>query len=155
MVNIKKHISDIIKIQKMSSQPKSCPYISTYDFVLRNGVECIPKAYDSDKYVGIPRIKRECFRNAYYLAFREGLIYVEGFGFNLMVTEHAWCVDEDLNVYDPTWDKPETRAYYGVLFDINYVEMVAAESEVWGVISNYKQRFPLLTGEHMDFKHKQ
>ena len=156
MIDIVKQIEDVIKIQKMisSSSSHKYKYMSGYDFVLKNGVKCIPQPYDASKYAGVPRTKKECFRNAYYLSLYEGLIYVEGLGFNNLITEHAWCVDEDMNVYDPTWDEPETREYYGVLFNMDYVEKIARESEVWGVIQNYKGRFPLLTGEHTDFKHK-
>lgn len=59
----------------------------------------------------------ECYVNAYYLAHNQGLYYVEGLaivpsiGFPM---EHAWCVDADGHVYDPTWEAGTD--YFGVAF---------------------------------------
>jgi len=157
MDKAKKYLEDMVKIQKMITNPDSSrkyEYMSGSEFILKNGVQCIPRAYNVDEFKGVPRIKRECYRNAYYLAWYTGLIYVEGIGINIIGTEHAWCIDSDFNVYDPTWDNPEKHSYYGVPFDLDYVEKIMHETEVYGVLQNWTQRFPLFTGEHTDFKHK-
>jgi len=51
-----------------------------------------------------------CFMNALKLAWRRPeLTYVEGYGAAHIPTPHAWCVDPDGRVVDPTW-----RPYPGV-----------------------------------------
>jgi hypothetical protein len=59
-----------------------------------------------------------CFYNAYRLAEKHGLAYVEGFGLGLsgVLIHHAWCLDEAAKVIDTTWDRPESCYYYGIPF---------------------------------------
>lgn len=48
----------------------------------------------------------ECFENAARLAAETGLRYFEGLAVcarNPEALHHAWCVDEDGEVVDPTW----------------------------------------------------
>lgn len=70
--------------------------------------------------------KRECFKNAFELAWRHDLDYVEGFASTgLLAVPHAWCaLPGDDRVIDPTWrqegreERPvETWQYLGVRFD--------------------------------------
>lgn len=66
----------------------------------------------------------ECFRNAAWLSRTSKLHYVEGYAVASarlsLPLPHAWCVDDEGRVYDPTW--AEGRAYYGVVFDRDRVE---------------------------------
>jgi hypothetical protein len=59
-----------------------------------------------------------CYRNSWRVMIeRPGLRYCEGYAMSagLMIpVEHAWCVDQDDNVVDPTWREPQHAAYYGV-----------------------------------------
>lgn len=60
----------------------------------------------------------ECYVNAYYLAMNQGLHYTEGMAIHGKVgfpMDHAWCVDDAGQVYDPTWDNGQD--YFGVAFD--------------------------------------
>jgi hypothetical protein len=82
-----------------------------YRFVLRYGQDYVPRARPADIPVGV---KHYCFRNAFRLAeARDDLTYVEGFGLGVGVesffTRHAWCVDSDGRVVDPspTWADPD------------------------------------------------
>jgi hypothetical protein len=55
-------------------------------------------------------------------------------------------------VIDPTWHGrdiiKENTEYYGVEFNWNYVRTVAIETGYYGVLDNFTQNYPLLSGKH-------
>jgi len=67
---------------------------------------------------------KRCFWNAYLLSTTHPeLLYVEGFarvdvGQQDFITHHAWTVDSEGKVYDPTWTGTE---YFGIPFRPAYV----------------------------------
>ena len=67
---------------------------------------------------GVPK---SCFMNATHALLADGgLDYCEGVGFTPGLPFgflHAWAVDADGNVVDPTWNEPERCRYYGVRYD--------------------------------------
>ncbi len=124
---------------------------SIEDFVLKNGQLFktpteLPKGIRSAK-MGL------CFMNAYQLVdSRPELTYVEGFasvrGFPLA---HAWAVDKQNNVIDPTWlgkgkavVDPKETAYFGVKIPIDQVRATILARGKYGVLHNPEQGFPLL-----------
>jgi hypothetical protein len=84
---------------------------------------------------GAPKL---CYMNAYRLAqanpnkytYVEGMGMPEGVPFPL---SHAWVVDKDNHVIDPTWKN--ASSYFGVKFKPQYVNKVAAKTGVYGVLS--------------------
>ena len=127
------------------------PYITLEEFVLKNGQEYTKRK----KVVTESGNKKECFKNAYDLAQEKGLTYVEGYATTetetlLELSLHAWCIDSQGTVYDPTW--AEADEYFGVAFDMDYVTQTIYHSKHYGVIDNPEGGFPLLTGEHKMFK---
>lgn len=87
---------------------------------LTHGREFTPAPLPAHVERGLPKF---CFWNAQRLAGRSRgkLRYVEGFGLRPMLGfpfHHAWCVDADGRVVDPTWDNPEVCEYFGVPFDM-------------------------------------
>ena len=95
---------------------------------------------------------RECFRNAATLALRKPDIYmyVEGYAVNRWIAmhtvAHAWCINSDNFVVDPTWD--EGTEYYGVPFRHDYLRRVLKAGSDDGLIDNPEMDFPLVTGAH-------
>lgn len=85
------------------------------EFVLLEGIDCIaqplPRRYRR-------RLPKQCFANAAALVRRvPGLIYVEGYVASPRVpfpVHHAWAIDADHAVIDPTLGDPELCAYVGV-----------------------------------------
>lgn len=63
---------------------------------------------------------KQCYRQARALALDqpERFIYVEGYAFHEspVPIHHAWCVDKNGNVADPTWAYTERAIYCGVAF---------------------------------------
>ena len=125
----------------------SMTYGSQADFLLRHGRAYAWHPFPPRLAHGIPR---QCYRNAARLALRSGrYTYVEGCAVasRLGITlEHAWCIDRAGRVVDPTWE--EGRDYFGVAFRTDYLRRVVRANRQFGLIHNFKMRFPLLTGEH-------
>lgn len=123
-------------------------HASVAHFLLSEAIFCNPIPRDSSIIQGEMKM---CFRNAYNLAAaNSSYVYVEGYAVSMIPTLHAWCIDENKNVIDPTWT--DGTAYFGVPFSLKYVNSVILSRQIWGVIDNWNDRFPLITGEHTDFK---
>ena len=133
--------------QIRSSKKYSC----IEEFVLKNGQEFTSQ---NGKKLKRGRMK-ECFKNAYHLADDSALIYVEGYATSLGLGVpflHAWCVDTEGKVYDPTWKNG--GEYFGVPFDLKYVRKTIFRREKFGVIDNVEMGFPLLVGKDTNFKNR-
>lgn len=100
---------------------------------------------------GTPNV---CYYNAISLALDAGLTYVEGmaiFPGGQLLVEHAWCVDAEDQVHDPTWEQPGL-AYFGVPFAIEYVrhrlyqQYETRNGLVGSLISAGDDEFALLNG---------
>jgi len=112
------------------------------EFVLKNGRFMGARSPEPDKF----RSGRmgQCFANAFRLML-SGLQYVEGFAAGIIPVLHAWLVDGEGRVIDPTWRTGEV--YFGVVFPAEFViETVLARGR-YGVLDNYERGFPLLRGE--------
>lgn len=85
---------------------------------------------------------KQCFANALHLALsNEDLTYCEGKVFIYGVAiDHAWCVDDDDNVYDPTLvdgDDGRIGGYYGMPFITEYVRKAAKKNKHYGVLDYF------------------
>lgn len=84
---------------------------------------------------------RQCFRNSFLLAERRpelGLRYCEGYASSDLgiPTLHAWCVDPDDQVVDPTWPEPAEGAYFGLALPLDLVRATVVRTGCWGVLAN-------------------
>ena len=90
---------------------------------------------------------RQCYHNAFTLARRArlGLRYVEGVAMpiGLCPLDHAWCVDADDRVVDPTWDH-EGAGYFGVVFTIEQLRTLHRESRQFSMLWDHPRDYPLL-----------
>lgn len=62
-----------------------------------------------------------CYQNAYYLALKNRkFTYVEGLA---NYCEHAWCVDREGKVVEPTWSKDLRigNEYFGIAFNLDWM----------------------------------
>jgi hypothetical protein len=127
-------------------------------FVLTHGREWRASPFDLPFGKGPPRA---CYQNSHAMLFADlcrkrpaGLTYVEGYacsgavGFPF-VTEHAWLVDADGNVVDPTWDDPEHSAYFGVPFRPEYVRAIVDAHGPCAMIDNFHNRWELVRSPEM------
>lgn len=74
-----------------------------------------------------------CFWQAFSLALArpKRFTYVEGYACNgrPIPVHHAWCVDEEGNVVDPTWNIAATAVYAGVPFREDVLKETAQSIE--------------------------
>jgi hypothetical protein len=63
---------------------------------------------------------RDCFNNATrYAAVRDDVVYAEGYALEPdlpIPVHHAWLIDVDGQVIDPTWKETADHVYFGIPF---------------------------------------
>lgn len=133
---------------KLIKKPLGAYYSCFEDFVLREGIEFDHFSPRASKYKrGYPR---HCFQNAFNAASRSrgNLSYVEGFAQTertIIPIHHAWCVDKDGGIVDPTWHGRMNVApsdYMGVPFPIELVREVRSREST--VIDDWERGWPLM-----------
>lgn len=139
-VNVKKGYSGQLRI------PSELKFVGLEDLVLQHGIECKPQLLPAKYKRG--KIK-ECFNNALDLATRypAELTYVEGFASGLIATHHAWCIDKNRNVIENTWPDGNGKEYFGIPLKLKWVIDTVCKKKTYGVLENWEQDFPLLTGK--------
>lgn len=83
---------------------------------------------------------KQCFKNSLLLMLASPeLIYCEGYGMPAEIDfpiHHAWLLDIDGNVVDPTWQNPEGALYVGLPFDPEYMMSLAKRTGYAHVFDN-------------------
>jgi len=139
---IKKYLEQIVSAITSHGNILS-PYSSTYDFVLKNGHSMKQISSDHGYKIGP---QKNCYQNA----VETSLAYVEGYAIHKapIPLMHAWNIDSQRRVVDVTWPNNSDAQYYGVILPRWYVLKIILSKKHYGVIDNWQQNFPLLTGEH-------
>lgn len=77
---------------------------------------------------------KQCFNNAFTLADqRPDLRYCEGYAYSTLIPVlHAWCIDAEDRVLDPTWT--DGAEYHGIAFDTEWVRRHLLRTKYWGVL---------------------
>lgn len=100
-------------------------------------------AVGPETYAGRRGAKNRCYMNAAQLAFETELTYVEGMMSILgVVIDHAWCVNADGIVIDPTLkeDGGDVSDYFGVPFLTDYVREAALRNKYYGLLDIHYAR---------------
>jgi hypothetical protein len=113
-------------------------YKSSYRLVLDHGRPF------SDRIIPSPfRAKpRQCYQNCFKpLWRRKDWYYCEGYAIdddlNLAIA-HAWLVNDNGQVIDPTWnDDSKGATYFGVVLQREYVFEIAKTTKSYGILENY------------------
>lgn len=92
---------------------------------------------------GISRgMAKLCFENAGMLALThpDQLIYCEGWAqmpaHRGLTTHHAWCLDRNGNVVDPTWAHKKGHEYLGVPIKTSALRQQVLATKEWGVFQH-------------------
>lgn len=143
---IKGFLQNMRTLVEMHGKPDGLAYSSHADFLLREGRSFTPQTWaEANKDGEYEQGKlRECYKNALELVLQHpDLTYVEGYAYgSILPVQHAWAVDRDGKVIDPTWsrlegDLSEKREYFGVPFSRDYVLHTVLENEVYGVFGDF------------------
>ena len=89
-----------------------------------------------------PMPRKQCFKNAFALANSNPnvLAYVEGLALTSGIPlHHAWCVDRDGNVIEPTWRPDLGQAYFGVALDIDALRAHVLAKGTYGFIEGFRE----------------
>lgn len=126
-------------------------YASLDDFVLQHGRPWTPQPLPKEHPRGVIK---ECFRNSAVLVMRHPrqLIYCEGYAMGLIPVMHAWAIDNEGKVIDPTW-RTTGKEYFGIAFQFKYLCSALRKQKVYGLIDLGTFRWPLLTLDPKTWKH--
>jgi hypothetical protein len=105
-------------------------------------------------FVGKRGIPKNCYGNAASAVDAySNLFYCEGYALGIIPFEHAWLVDAEGNVIDPTMKaKHAPTAYFGVAFNREYLYKTLLKNKVYGLLNGmFKKNRELYTGEAKDW----
>jgi hypothetical protein len=103
------------------------------DYILKHGQSWGPRVFPDHIQQGP---EHQCFKTSALLAIKhDNLRYVEGFATSVIPMPHAWLVDSDGNVIDPTWDKTYGDDYFGVEIPTQTLLKVILKTDQYGVLS--------------------
>lgn len=143
-------------LKMVSSAMRGSKGMGLHGFALKHGQEFKEVLAELPKGVRQGKLG-ECYMNAYQAADADPkLTYVEGFASaGVFPVPHAWVVDEQDRVIDPTWGGKNAEAvaggdrkfsYWGTKFTTDYVTQTVLARGFYGVIENEQQGYPLLRG---------
>lgn len=120
--------------ETLGYSPLGLKYFGSEALVLQEGRRFYPRPLPAEtkKMKG-----RECYKNALLYASKNNLLYCEGFAYAretgaALEIPHAWVVDKNGYVIDPTWG--EGLAYFGIAFSLDYVLKITLRDEHYGMI---------------------
>lgn len=92
----------------------------------------VPEAWQD-----LPGTPKACFQNATLAALShpDQLVYVEGYAVSATLPiplPHAWLVDGEGNVIDPTW--PDGSEYFGIRFSSDELSEVMLVTRQYGIL---------------------
>lgn len=114
------------------------PFKNTQRLILENGLPFLTMSKPSP-FKGEPK---SCYQNctSALLEYPE-LSYCEGFAISKEVSftiAHAWLIDNNSQVIDPTWNEDYTEStYFGVVFTNEFVRKIALKTKHYGILENY------------------
>lgn len=153
MNSIKEHVAELVQSAPIWRHGN----YNIEHFVLANGTEHI-RHPDPHRYFKRHKTIGQCFKNAFLLVskFRKELLYAEGYARTSnspMLILHAWALTAKGEYIDPTLS--DGIDYFGVPFDYEYVTRIAFGAKPFtGVIDNFRDQWPLLTGKATDWRPK-
>lgn len=145
------YLEGVRDLRARHGKPPEFQYFGVEDYLLQHGSFFVPKPLPPTIR---PMPLQQCFTNSLRVALRtKAYHYVEGYALGLIPIHHAWLIDKDGNVADPTWASGNTTlgtAYFGVEFDVSAVRL--AHRVGCSVLEDYRRDFPVLQGD--DVIHK-
>lgn len=137
--HIQRHAGILRELHERNGTMKLPKYVSIEEFVGANGYsmgECceLPDHIERGE-------KKQCFTNSAFAFMRGGgeLVYCEGIAAGKELAfpvHHAWLIDEDGDIFDPTWEYgPGEALYFGIPFDEAYVFETMRREGYYGMLA--------------------
>ena len=98
--------------------------------------------FNAGSFAGPRGTPKECYANATHLAiWNKKLTYCEGKVMTLIPIEHAWCIDENGVVVDPTLSLDgrvgDIHEYWGMPFRTDYLKKAVTVNKVYGLLDYF------------------
>jgi hypothetical protein len=134
------YLKQMVILREQMRPPNLVTKYSCFEaFILKEGKEFTYRSRPSN----IKKMPdRHCYKNAFDLCLENHLTYVEGFATAVIPVQHAWCVDSDGFVIDPTWN--DGQDYIGVALPKELVIATVFRRETHGVIDDWQHEWPIL-----------
>ena len=103
--------------------------------------------------------KKQCFENSYQFSHHYGFRYVEGIALGVIPVHHAWLVDDEDRVIDPTWATISKSvrmpneinggigtSYYGIHFPMDIVRahrIIVDNMLIGSVLNNHANGYAI------------
>jgi hypothetical protein len=112
------------------------------DLLLQRGRSFAVQPMPAEWAGKVVSLEKQCFDNAYRLAVksRGRLRYVEGYAAGIIPVEHAWCIDANDRVVDPTWS--DGVVYFGIEVPLPAVR-AARRRDCTTALFDWVKRYPL------------
>ena len=141
-----------VEVPSREDQAKSAADLKSYaDMVAKiqpRGTDAIiaangkPYHFDEDSFSGSKKTQGLCYQEAGRAALDKNFTYVEGYvSVHGVPIHHAWVVDSDGRVHDPTLqDGRGVHGYFGVPFKTNYVRETILRTGMWGMFDYHNPK---------------
>ena len=124
-------------------------YSSTEELILKHGATYI----DINKKSRLKGIPQNCYQNCYDIMLRRpDLTYCEGYATTSKIpiaVVHAWLVDSERQVIDPTWGRRNDPVYIGITFERDYVINFVNTHKLQGILESYYLRQKMMDIEEI------
>ena len=111
-----------------------------YEFFLENGAKLTEIDREASIKEGLGKEAKQCYGNCQGIAlYRKDLTYYDGYCMSVIPLEHAWLVNEDGEIVDPTLGipfrgkdmLPEKADYIGLPIPRAYIQKIIFGESIW------------------------
>jgi hypothetical protein len=140
---VRHYLSICVSMAGRTANTDLYAYAGPADLVLRTGRIFTPHPFPARYTRGMVK---QCFNNAFGLAARTRgkLRYCEGYAAGVIPVEHAWCIDAEDRVVDPTWTGENLgELYFGIVIDLDTVRRVRRRGRTASALFDWEHCYPL------------